>query len=99
MKIVYNHNLSSRTAYRRIDKFLTAMQKKYASRISEPWSRWNKDHTLMDFRVKILFFKIVGTIYLEKGQATLEGKIPILARLFSRRIREILERQMVDLLS
>lgn len=99
MKIVYNHGLKAEEAYNRIDNLLKNMAEKYADKISNPETRWNSDHSEMDFGVKVMGFGTNGKVYLEDGKITLEGKLPFAARIFKGKIENMVKEQLEELFS
>ena len=99
MKIDYAHKLSNDEAYNRITNLLQELQKQYADKISNPRTSWNKNHTQMDFSIKVMGFNTEGQVYLRQGQVTLEGKIPFMARPFSGKIERMIKEKLEDLLS
>lgn len=49
--------------------------------------------------MEIMGFKTNDQVYLRDCQVTLEGKLPIMARMFSGKIEEMVRKQLEDLLS
>lgn len=99
MEINYQHNLTSRETYKRINSILPELQKQYADKISNPQISWNTSRTQMDFSVDIMGSKACGHVFLEDGQITLEGELPFIARMFSEEIESMILEQLDDLLS
>ena len=99
MKIDYQHNLTSEEAYRRINNLLVDLQRKYSDKISNPKTSWNPEHTQMDYSMEIMGSKTKGQVHLKDCQITLEGKLPFMARMFSRKIEEMVRKQLEDSLS
>lgn len=99
MKINYPHNLTPEEAYRRIDAQLSSLQATYAPRIRNPQVRWNPEHTHLDFNVEIMGFGTEGQVILSENQVSLEGKVPLLTRMFSGKIEEIIRKQLEELFS
>lgn len=99
MKIDYKHGLTPEEAYGRINNLLSELKSQYADKISDHQSSWNSDHTQMDFSIKVMGFSAKGQICLGEGQVTLEGKLPLMARMFKGKIERMIEKQLVDILS
>ncbi len=99
MRINYQHKLPHEEAYGRINTLLARLQEQYSDKISNPQTRWNQDHTQMDFSVEIMGFKTNGQVYLRNGQITLDGKLPFLARMLTGRIESMIKKQLEGLLS
>ena len=98
MRIEYQHKLTSEEAYRRISHLLSDLQRKYADKISDPQTRWNSEHTRMDYSMKIMGFSAEGQVTLQNGRVSLEGKIPFMAKMFSGKIEKMVREQLDDLL-
>jgi len=99
MKIDYKHNLAPEEAYRRINNLLTDLQSQYADKISNPQTSWNPEHTRMAYSMEIMGFRTKGEVTLNNGQVSLDGKLPLMARMFSGKIEEMVKTQLDDLLS
>lgn len=99
MEITYEHTLSQRVAYTRINNLLDRLQEEYGAQISDPHREWNSRHTQMDFSVQILGAQTQGQVYLEPGHVRIEGTVPGIAKLFSRRIEKMIRKQLEDLLA
>ncbi|MBU0629271.1 MAG: polyhydroxyalkanoic acid system family protein [Nanoarchaeota archaeon] len=99
MKLVYQHNLPNKVSYKKIDCFLTELQKRYSDKISSPKSHWNSDYTQMDFSVGIMGFSTQGKIYLKEDKIILELELPFVLSVFSKKIKEMIKQQFEALLS
>ena len=99
MKIEYKHALTQGQAYQKIDKLLTALQERYADKITNPQKTWNADNTQMDYSIEILGFETKGKVVLSEGQVNLDGTIPFLARAFSKKIESKLKERLEALLA
>jgi hypothetical protein len=99
MKIDYPHNLTQEESYERINRLLSELQEQHADKISDPETTWNSGHTRMDYSMKVMGFNTSGQITLRDGQVSLDGKIPLMAKMFSGKIEEMVRLQLDDLLS
>ena len=99
MRIDYQHNLTPKETYERINNLLTDLQEQYADKISNPETHWNSEHTKMEYSMEIMGFKTKGEVTLEDGQVSLEGKLPFMARMFSGKIEAMIKAQLEALLS
>jgi len=99
MRIDYQHKLTRKEAYIRINDLLLELQKQYADKISSPKTSWNPEHTVMEYSMEIMGIRTKGKVTLDNNQVILEGKLPFIARIFSRKIEEIIIKQLDDLFS
>ena len=60
---------------------------------------WNKDHTKMEYSMKLKGFKTKGQVSLKPNKISLEGKLPFAARLFKGKIEGMIKQQLEDLFS
>lgn len=96
MRIDYQHKLTPEEAYGKINNLLINLQRQYADKISNPQTSWNPEHTRMDYSMEIMGFKTKGQITLKNNQVSLEGKLPLMARIFSGKIEEMIKKQLDD---
>ena len=82
-----------------MDNFLKDITTQYADKIRNPQTKWNLNHTQMDFSIEVMGLKTNGHVYLKDGLVTLEGKVPLMARMFSGKIEEVIREKIEDLLS
>lgn len=99
MKIKHAHSLTQQQAYERVSNLLTELESQYADKISNPQTSWNPEHTEMKYNMKIMGFKTEGRVSLSNGVASLEGKLPFLAKPFKGTIEKMVTGQMESLFS
>ena len=99
MRIEHEHALTADESYKRISNLLSGLQSQYADKITNPTTSWNSDHTRMDFSMEIMGFRTSGQICLTDHMATLDGKIPLMARPFSGKIENMIKSKLDELLS
>lgn len=99
MRIDYSHHLTCEEAYRRIDRLLSDLQRKYIDKIKNPQISWNLEHTRMDYNVEILGFNAEGLVILDDRQVSIDGKVPFAVRIFSGKIEEIVRKHLDDMFS
>jgi hypothetical protein len=98
MEIKYNlGSYCKGEAYQKIDSFLDGLVKKHSDLVSNPKKKWNDNKDEMNFSFEVRGFDISGDIKLEEDKLVLEGKLPWVARLYSERIEEIINKQLDEL--
>ncbi|MDO4558158.1 MAG: polyhydroxyalkanoic acid system family protein [Planctomycetia bacterium] len=70
----------------RLRSFVSRMERKFAGNISQARSEWTDDR--MTFSLVFHGFRIAGTMTVENEEVIVEGRIPILAVPFMRRIED-----------
>ncbi len=99
MRIEYRHNLTHEEAYRRINNLIIDMQREHADKISNPKMSWNHERTRMDYSMMIMGFSTRGQVTLSEGKISLKGELPLMAKMFSGKIEEMVREQLKDLLA
>ena len=99
MKIEYPHHLSREQSYERITKRLAELERLYSDEIDAFDTKWEADHSRMSFHFEALGFSTQGHLYLRDNNLTLEGELPLLARLFSGKIEEMVKDTLDEILS
>jgi len=99
MEIKYNlKNYSQCEAYNKIDLFLDGLVSQYKNMISNPKKKWNDEKDYMDFGFEAMGFNIKGDIKLQGKELILNGRLPLLARVYSGRIEKIIKGKLEELL-
>ena len=99
MKIEYPHHLSKEQSYYRITKRLAELERAYADDIDTFETKWEADHSRMSFNFEVMGFSTQGHLYLKDNHLILEGELPLLARLFSSKIEEMVKENLDDILT
>jgi hypothetical protein len=98
MEIKYNlGNYSQEEAYQKIDSFLDGLVEKHSDLISNPQKEWNNEKDKMEFGFEAKGYNIEGTINILEDKLVLNGKLPWVARMFSGKIEEIINKQLDEL--
>ena len=99
MKIEYAHAYKPREVYRRISQLVPQLKERYADQCTVLKEEWNAAHNHLDFELRILTFDIEGTVELTDNAITLEGKLPLLAKPFGKKIEREIRTALDDLLA
>ena len=94
MKIEYRHGASAGEAYKRIDGLLTALERKYGDQVGNGQRSWNDAMDRMEFSLEVRGMKLSGDLQLVGDRATMEIKLPFLARAFSDRIESTMREEL-----
>lgn len=98
MEIKYNFgNYSQKEAYQKIDSFLDKLVEEHSDLVYHPQKKWNKEKDKMDFSFESKGFYLSGNIKLEEGRLVLEGKLPWVAKLYSGKIEEMINKNLDEL--
>ncbi len=99
MEIRYKHNKTKDEAYKAIDGFLGKLEEEYKDLIEDYSGSWNSSKDIMDFSLSARGFKISGNVQLYDNLIVLEGKLPLLAKLYQGKIESMIKKTLKEILS
>lgn len=95
MKIEYEHGLTKKRVYEKLNSLLPQLEQKYSNEVNNVHSAWNGNKDRMDFSFDAKGFTLEGSMAITDNLITIEGKVPFLARPFQgiaeKRIKSQLE--------
>lgn len=99
MEIRYKYNKTKDDAYKAIDGLLSKLKEQYKEMIQDYSESWNPSKDIMDFSLSARGFKISGKIRLYDNLIILEGKLPLLAKLYQGKIESMIKKTLKEILS
>ncbi len=98
MLIKYNlGNYSQEEAYQKIDSFLDGLVKEHSNLVSNPQKEWNASKDKMNFSFEAKGYNINGDIIIQGKELVLNGKLPLVARMFSGKIERMINENLDNL--
>ena len=98
MNIEHKYNGTSKHAYQQIDTLLTSLQQQYGNKISNPSTSWNSSRDRMAFSFGVYGFTLKGTIQIQDEKVVIDGKVPLLARAFQRKVEILIRGKLEEIL-
>lgn len=93
-KIQLSHTQSQMETVARLSQFVSRMETEFAGKISQSESSWNKNQ--MTFSFTVSGFRISGKITVEEHEVIVEGRVPMLAAPFIRKVEREIEKALTD---
>ncbi|MEO8381933.1 MAG: polyhydroxyalkanoic acid system family protein [Acidobacteriota bacterium] len=91
MKIEVPHKTSKDAARRKVEERIGQLLSQFGGHADEITHEWLGD--TLTFKGKAKGLAVAGTVEVTDQQVVIDGKLPLVARMFEGRIREALERE------
>jgi hypothetical protein len=91
MRITIPHHTTREDAHRRVEARLAELLGQFGDRAEDITHEWRGD--TLRFRGKARGFNVEGTIEITDSEMILDSKLPLLARPFESRIRQVVEQE------
>lgn len=96
MKITIPHSLGAAEARRRIESRMSMLKTQYGRYIDDVVQLWQDDTLFVDVRSRGL--KGTGKVEVGESEVTVEGELPLMARMFEGKIKSAVEREAEEIL-
>jgi len=91
MRVTIPHQMSSADAKRKIDSLLSDLASRYSGYIRDVSQYWEGDELVFEFRAKGA--KASGRIEVNDCDVIIDGKLPLIAKPFEKRIHDMIQRE------
>ncbi len=91
MRVRVPHNTTKSEAKKKVKNLLKNLERNYSDTVSDVEEYWEQDRLIFGFRARGL--KARGTLDVTEDEVVVEGKLPLLAMPFERRIKSVIERE------
>lgn len=91
MRIAVEHHTSKENARRRVEGRLDQLLAQFGGRADEIEHEWLGD--TLRFKGKARGLSVEGTVEVTDSEVIVDGKLPLMARMFEGRIRQAVERE------
>jgi len=91
MKIEVPHKTTKEVARQKVEGRLGELLSQFGGHAEEIEHSWTGD--TMEFKAKVKGLAIGGTVAITDADVVIDGKLPLIAKMFEGRIREAMERE------
>ena len=91
MRIAVEHHTSKENARRRVEARLDQLLAQFGGRADEIQHEWVGD--TLRFKGKARGLSVEGSVEVTDSEVIIDGKLPLMARMFEGRIRQAVERE------
>ena len=91
MRIAIDHNMTKEQARQRVEQRLVALLGQFSQHAGDLEHDWYGD--VLRFKGKARGMKIDGTVEVTESAVLIDGKLPLIALPFEKRIREAVEKE------
>jgi len=95
MRIAIPHHTTRANAHRIIEQKLSQVEQHYGQYVSDVEQQWTGD--TLTIAAKAKGFSIKGTIEITDTEVILDGKLPLMAKMFEGRIKSTVEKEGTEL--
>jgi putative polyhydroxyalkanoate system protein len=95
MRIAITHHTTRAKARQIIEKKMSQVEQHYGHYASDVEQQWNGD--VLNISAKAKGFSIKGTLEITDTEVILEGKLPLMAKMFEGRIKSTVEKEGTEL--